>query len=127
MFSTSTSPSKWVTEPAFEVGTSAASPSTKMLGFTVDCSVALSRRDEPEFVAETRRVVDVVGPTVERDHDSEVEVDFATVVADQLAGLAVDLTGVELGDDARCPSPRAGDQTSAEAIGFVKAPSSGVT
>ena len=32
MFSTTVSPSKWVTEPALEIGTSAASPMAKMFG-----------------------------------------------------------------------------------------------
>ncbi len=38
-FSSSTSPSKCVTEPAFEIGTLAASPSTKTFGAASDCSV----------------------------------------------------------------------------------------
>ena len=42
MFSTRTSPSKWVTEPALEAGTLAASPMTKMLGAAFDCSVCSS-------------------------------------------------------------------------------------
>ena len=39
MFSTSVSPSKCVTEPAFEVGRFVASPMAKTLGATLDCRV----------------------------------------------------------------------------------------
>ena len=42
MFSTSTSPSKWVTDPAFEAGRLVASPMAKTLGLTFDCRVCSS-------------------------------------------------------------------------------------
>ena len=42
MLATSVSPSKCVTEPAFDAGTVAASPITNTLGATVDCSVRSS-------------------------------------------------------------------------------------
>ena len=52
MFATRTSPSKWVTDPAFEAGTSAASPSTKMFGLHGGLQRCVVGRDEPELVAE---------------------------------------------------------------------------
>ena len=42
MFFTRTSPSKWVTDPAFDVGRLAASPMTKTLGRAFDCRVCSS-------------------------------------------------------------------------------------
>jgi hypothetical protein len=47
MFSLRISASKCVTEPAFEVGRSVASPSAKTFGLTVVCSVALSVGTKP--------------------------------------------------------------------------------
>ena len=47
MLATSTSPSKWVTEPAFDAGTVAASPMTKTLGATLDCRVCSSVGTKP--------------------------------------------------------------------------------
>ena len=98
MFSTRTSPSKWVTEPALEAGTSVASPMTKMFGRTFDCSVCGSVGHEAELVAEARGPVHVLGATVHRDDDGQVERHLAFVVADQAATDTVDLAGVELGD-----------------------------
>ena len=47
MFPTSTSPSKWVTDPAFESGRLAASPMTKTLGAAFDCRVCSSVGTKP--------------------------------------------------------------------------------
>lgn len=47
MFSASTSASKWVTEPALEVGRSVASPSAKTFAFAGVCSVCLSVGTKP--------------------------------------------------------------------------------
>ena len=54
MFSTSISPSKWVTDPALEAGTLAASPITKMFGAALDCSVCSSVGTKFKLVAETQ-------------------------------------------------------------------------
>src|ERR1019366_855976 len=47
MFSTRTSPSKWVTDPALDVGTPAASPMAKTFGLAVDCNVCSSTGTKP--------------------------------------------------------------------------------
>jgi len=39
MLPTTVSPSQWVTDPAFDADTLAASPITKTLGATLDCNV----------------------------------------------------------------------------------------
>ncbi len=59
MFSTSTSPSKWVTEPAFEIGTAAASPMAKTCGEAVDCSVCSSTGTKPSASPRPGERVDV--------------------------------------------------------------------
>ena len=58
---------------------------------------------EVELVAEPGRAADVGGAAVQRDDDGEVEGDLAAVVADQAAAGAVDLAGVELGDQLDAP------------------------
>ena len=121
-----TSPSKWVTEPALDVGRSAASPMTKMLGRALDWSVCGSAGTNPELVAQSRRPVDVGSAAVQRDDDRQVEGDLALVKRDQPAAFAVDLAGVELRDEL---DPLVLQQTGEllAAAGFVNAPSSGVT
>ena len=99
MFSSRTSPSKWVTEPAFDVGTLAASPSTKMFGAASDCRVCGIGRDEVQLVAQAGRAGDEVGAAVDRHGDEEIERHLALVVGDEATTGAVDLTGVELGDE----------------------------
>ena len=81
MFSASTSPSKCVTEPAFEVGRSVASPSAKTFGRAVGLQRVLVGRDEAERVAEPGRALDVRRAAVQRDGDEQVEVELAPVVA----------------------------------------------
>ena len=98
MFSSSTSPSKWVTEPAFEVGRSVASPSANTFGVGASGACAVGR-DEAERVAEAGRALDIGGAAVQRDGDEQVEVELAPVVGVELAADAVDLAGVELGHE----------------------------
>ena len=62
MFSTSTSPSKWVTDPALEIGSAAASPMTKTFGRRLRLKRVLVGRDEAELVAEARGVGHVAAP-----------------------------------------------------------------
>ena len=66
------------------------------------------------------------GAAVQRDRDEQVEGDLAPVVADEPAAGAVDLAGVELGHERRCPSRASRPASCADAIGLVNAPSSGV-
>ena len=73
MFSTSTSPSKWVTDPAFDAGTLVASPMAKMFGAHLGLQRVLVGGHEVEVVAEARRAADVLGAAVQRDHHGEVE------------------------------------------------------
>ena len=86
-FSTSVSPSKWVTDPAFEAGTLAASPITKTFGARLGLQGVLVGGHEVELVTESRRTTDVrrrrraAGTTTARSNG-----DLATVVADELAG-----------------------------------------
>ena len=54
MLSTRVSPSKWVTEPAFEPGTLAASPITKTFGRHLRLQGVLVGGHEVELVAEAR-------------------------------------------------------------------------
>ena len=74
------SPSKWVTDPAFEAGIPAASPMAKMSGLGGGLQGPGVHGNEAEFVAEARRAVDVVGSAVHRDHDGQVERQLAVVV-----------------------------------------------
>ena len=83
-------------------------------------------RHEVELVAETRRAADVRGAAVQRDDDGEIERDLAAVVADEPAAGAVDLAGVELGDELDALARRASRRAARTAIGLVNAPSSGV-
>ena len=53
-FSTRTSPSKWVTEPALEIGSEAASPMAKISGATCRLQGVLVGEHEAELVAQTR-------------------------------------------------------------------------
>ena len=99
MFSVSTSPSKWVTEPAFEVGRSVASPSANTFGFASGLQRGLVGRDEPERVSEPGRALDVGGAAVKRDGHEQIEGDLAAVVGDEPAADSVDLAGVELGHE----------------------------
>jgi hypothetical protein len=125
MFSTSTSPSKCVTEPAFDAGTSAASP--------IDEDVRRDRRlqggvvggDEPEFVAEAGRVLDVGGAAVQRDHDGEVEVDLAAVEADRACPASPSTSPVLNSVTISTRLSSSSDPSAADAVGFVNAPSSG--
>ena len=98
MFSTRTSPSKWVTDPAFEAGRLAASPMAKMFGATSDCSVCGSVATKSRASPSPGESADVGGAAVHRDDDGQVEGDLALVVADEPSAVAVDLAGVELGD-----------------------------
>ena len=87
---------------------------TKTLGVGLGLQGVLVGGHEVELVAEARRAADVGGAAVQRDDDGEVEGDLALVVGDEPAAGAVDLAGVELGDqlDAACsasmPPERAG-------------------
>ena len=54
MFSTSTSPSKWVTEPALEAGRLAASPMAKTFGRDLGLQGVRVGGHEVERVAEAR-------------------------------------------------------------------------
>ena len=73
MLATSVSPSKWVTEPALDVGRLVASPIAKTFGAAVACSVCGSVGDEAELVAEPGRALDERGAAVQRDRDEQVE------------------------------------------------------
>ena len=99
-FRATTSPSKWATEPALDAGMSAASPITNTFGRTLDCRVCWSVGHEAELVAQAGRALDVGLAAVQRDHDRQVERDLAAVEGDQPPARAVDLAGVELGDEA---------------------------
>src|SRR3990172_5530536 len=77
-FSTSVSPSKCITEPAFEVGTFAESPIAKTVA------------PAPGGAG------DELGAAVERDRHEQVERKLALVPADQAPGLAVDTARREL-------------------------------
>ena len=59
--------------------------------------------DEVEGVAQPGRVGDVGGAAVDRDDDGEIEGDLPAVVADEPPTAAVDLAGVELGDQLDAP------------------------
>ena len=72
---------------------------TKMFGAALDCRVCSSVGTKFELVAQPRRAADVGGAAVQRDDHREVERDLAAVVADQPPAGAVDLAGVELGDE----------------------------
>ena len=96
MFSTRVSPSKCVTDPAFEIGRFAASPIANTFGFAFDCSVCSSVGTKSRVVAEPGRRADVRGAAVHRHDDREVEGHLAFVVADESPAFAVDLTRVEL-------------------------------
>ena len=52
MFSIRTSPSKWVTEPALDVGRLVASPIAKMFGAALACRVCWSVGTKSELVAQ---------------------------------------------------------------------------
>ena len=69
MFSATISPSKWVTEPAFEVGTSAASPIAKTFGGGLCLERVAIGRHEPERIAQALRAGDVLGAAVHGDRD----------------------------------------------------------
>ena len=97
MFSVSTSASKWVTEPAFEVGTSVASPSANTFGFAGDCRVRLSVGTKPSASPSPGERSTKAAPPWSGNGDEQVEVELAAVVGDELAADAVDLAGVELG------------------------------
>ena len=88
-----------MTEPAFEVGRSVASPSANTFGFAGRLQRALVGGDEAERVAEPGRALDVGGAAVQRDRDEQVEVELAAVVGGELAADAVDLAGAELGHE----------------------------
>ena len=77
MFSASISPSKWVTEPAFEVGRLVASPMREDVRRGRGLQRVRVGRDEAELVAEPGRAVDVRGAAVQRDGDEQVEGDLA--------------------------------------------------
>ena len=88
-----------MTDPAFEVGRSVASPSAKTFGFGGRLQRVLVGRDEAECVAEAGRALDVRSAAVQGNGDEQVEVELAPVVGDELAADAVDLAGVELGHE----------------------------
>ena len=68
-----------------------------------------------------------VGAAVQRDDDGEVERHLAPVVADEPAAGAVDLAGVELGDQLDALLGEHPAERARTATGLVNAPSSGVT
>ena len=125
MFSTSVSPSKCVTEPAFEVGRLVASPIAKTFGAALDCRVCGSVGTKPSSSPRPGERPTYAAPPWSGT-DEQVERDLALVVADQPAAGAVDLAGVELGDqlDALLVEQPA---ELLDATGLVNAPSSGVT
>ena len=55
--------------------------------------------DESELIAQPGRAPDELGAAMQGDRDQQVERNLAIVPADQPAGGAVHLTGVELGGD----------------------------
>ena len=69
-----------------------------MFGATFDCRVCSSVGTKSSASPSPGERPTYVGAAVQRDDDGEVERDLAPVVADEPAAGAVDLTGVELGD-----------------------------
>ena len=118
MFSVRTSASKCVTEPAFDTGRAAASPSAKTFGRAEDWRVAASVGTNPERVSQPFRPGDVRRTPVDRNRHEEVELDAALVPAHGLPLRSVDLAGRELGDEAD-PSRRGSPARCSEATGFV--------
>ena len=96
MFSTRASPSKCVTDPAFEIGRFAASPIANTFGFAFDCRVCSSVGTKSRSSPSPGDAADVRGATVHRNDDRQVEGNLASVVADEASAFAVDLTCVEL-------------------------------
>ena len=93
-------------------------------GLGLKC-VAIGRH-EPERIAQALRAGDVLGAAVHGDRDQQVVGDLALVPAVQPPCSGVDAACREFGLD---PDAALGQQRArcAEATGFVKAPSSGVT
>ena len=104
---------------------SAASPTRRCWASPSTAACALSVGTKPSSSPSPGPIDDIRCTAMERNDHGEVERDLGAVVADELLGFAVDLAGVELGDDfdalllEKRPSV-------ADAIGLVKAPSSGV-
>ena len=116
-----------MTEPAFDAGTLAASPITKMFGAALDCSVCSSvGTKSSSSPSPGERPTYAAPPWSGIDH-GEVERDLAAVVADEPPAGAVDLAGVELGDELDAPLVEHPAELLRTAIGLVNAPSSGVT
>ena len=98
MFSTRTSPSKWVTDPALDTGRLAASPMTNILGRAFDCRVCSVGGHEVELVAEPGGPSHVWRAAVEGDNHRQIEGNLTIVVGHKPAPLTVDFPGIELGD-----------------------------
>ena len=98
MFSVSTSASKWVTDPALEVGRLVASPIANTFGGDLRLERVRIGGNESELVAQTAGALDERRPSVERNGDQQVERHLPLVVADQASAVGVDLPGCELGD-----------------------------
>ena len=127
MFAVSVSASKWVTDPAFEVGRLVASPIAKMFGAAFACSVCRSAGTKSGVVAEPGRAADVRGAAVQRDRHQQVERLLPLVVAAPARRPAPSTSPVLNSVTSSMPFVASMPARSSEAAGFVNAPSSGVT